>query len=75
MEMNYAASLEKKQAKSSSELLKIKDYAVERLLSQMIKKIREKCVLSPDYLILVLDSHTARQFSSLQIEFFNLFKH
>jgi len=44
--------------RSSSELFSVKDYARERILNDLLKKVKQSAKLSPDYLILVLDDHT-----------------
>jgi len=41
----------------------------------MMGTIRKKCVLTPEYLILVLDCHTARQFVQFDIRFFEMYKY
>ena len=55
--------------------MQLKHYAQDRILSQMLATIRRNCKLSPDYLILVLDCHTAKQFVQYDIHFFDLYKH
>ena len=41
----------------------------------MIAEVKKSCTLSPDYIILVLDKYTARLFSQLNINFFDLNRH
>jgi hypothetical protein len=72
MDFNFIQS--KKRQKSSSDLLQIKQYAAERILTQMVGTIRKNCTLTPEYIILVLDCFTARQFVQLDIRFFDMYK-
>lgn len=44
-------------------------------MTQMLAAVRKNAVLSPDYLILVLDCHTAKQFVQFDIRFFDMYKH
>ena len=41
----------------------------------MIAKVKQNCTLSPEYIVLVLDSYTAQLFSSLSINFYDLYRH
>ena len=41
----------------------------------MLGTIRKRCVLTPEYLILVLDCHTAKQFVQFDIRFFEMYKY
>lgn len=40
---------------SSSELLKLRQVAQDRIIDEMIAEVKKSCTLSPDYIILVLD--------------------
>ena len=41
----------------------------------MIAKVKRNCTLSPNYVVLVLDSYTAKLFASLGINFYDLYRH
>ena len=60
---------------SSSELFSLRHAAQDRIIHQMIAKVKDNCTLSPSYTILILDSFTAKLFSKLQINFYELYKY
>lgn len=41
----------------------------------MVATLKQNCTLSPDYVILVLDSHTAHLFARLNLSFYELYRH
>lgn len=73
MDFNLMAS--KKRKKSSCELLQVKDYAQDRIIHQMFRKISANATISPDYIVLVLDGHTTHQFGTFGVAFFEMFKY
>ena len=62
------------QQKSSSELLQLREFAQERIIGTMMKQVSKRCTLSPEYIILVLDQHTAHLVASLNINYYELFQ-
>lgn len=60
---------------SSSDLLSLRKVAQDRIIKEMLAKVKENCTLSPEFTILVLDSFTARLFSKLNINFYELYRH
>ena len=59
---------------SSSDLLSLRQVAQDRIINEMLAKVKANCTLSPEYTILVLDSFTARLFSKLNINFYELYR-
>ena len=60
---------------SSSDLLSLRKVAQDRIINEMLAKVKENCTYSPEYTILVLDSFTARLFTALNISFYELYQH
>ena len=55
-------------------VLSLRQAAQDRIINEMIAKVKENCTLSPDYTILVLDSLTAKLFTKLNISFYELYR-
>ena len=62
------------QQMSCSEFLDLRKIAQKRIQEEMLAKIKPFCTLSPDFIILVLDSHTANMVSNLQIDLNEMYK-
>lgn len=45
---------------NKSQLINIKEYARSRLLKDMLSTVKNKCRLSPDYILLVVDDYTSK---------------
>jgi hypothetical protein len=63
--------MESNQFVSSNELLKLRDYTRTRL-SEMFTYVRKRAILSPDYIILVVDKASAQLLNSLGSRQFDL---
>ena len=62
------------QQMSCSEFLDIRKLALKRIQEEMLAKLLPYCTLSPDFVILVLDSYTANMLGNLQIDFSEFYK-
>ena len=62
------------QIDSSSHLLQLRQLAIDRIVNEMIAEVRQNCTLSPEYIVLILDSSTARLFSQLQMNYYELYR-
>ena len=62
------------QIESCSDLLQLRQLAIDRIVNEMIAEVRQNCTLSPEYIVLVLDNFTARLFSQLQMNYYELYR-
>ena len=62
------------QLKSSSDLLQLRQVAQDRIIDEMLSTVKHNCTLSPDYVVLILDKFTAHLFTSLNINFYELYR-
>ena len=60
---------------SSSDLIQLRQIAQDRIVNEMIAKVKLNCTLSPDFVVLVLDQHTAHLFSRLNLSFYELYRY
>jgi hypothetical protein len=56
---------------NQSQLINIKEYARSRLLHDMLYTVKNKCRLSPDYIILIVDDYTSKLLSNF-CDYFDL---